>query len=115
MDEEAIKSFEKKMRGLDSQAKAEVDKGLISLREMYKAMREEDRNVLKKWIHQVEPLAHSPVGRMIGRLRVDLSYPVEGGHITVQGVPALAIKRAIEHWERDELYTPSTFDELGMF
>jgi hypothetical protein len=103
------------MRGLDSRLKAKVDEALIELRRLYDAVGEEDRDRLRVWINQVVPLASSPPSALMGRLQVELSYPIsEEEKIRVAGVPPLAIKNALAHWDRGEPYTPTTFGELGI-
>jgi hypothetical protein len=116
MDEEARKRFEKMMRGVDSRLKAKVESELIDLRRLYDVMRTEDKEVLTAWIEQVVPVERSPaVGNLQGTLRIELKYRIgPDEYLSVVGLPALAIRKAIEHWDRGELYTPETLGELGL-
>src|SRR5688572_3211372 len=115
MDDEARKGFHKALLGIDSRLKAKIDEALIDLRRLYEAMRVEDRDILKAWIDQLVPLQRSPVSNLIGRVEVELKYPIDSDEVVrVTGLPPLAVKNAIEHWERREQYTPTTFGELGL-
>jgi hypothetical protein len=114
-DSQMGKQFNKLLLPLDSQAKAKVDLALIEFRKLYENMTGEDRLVLKKWIVAILPYARTPpVGSLQGILNVELKYDVGADTFRSVGVPVLAIKNAIEHWERDEAYSPVTIDELGL-
>jgi hypothetical protein len=107
--------FQKKMGNMFAKATVRLDKALLDLKQLYDAMTEDEKNLLKEWIEKVVPLERPPVSNLRGVLKVELIYPVgQDEDIWVTGVPALAIKNAIEHWERGEAYNPGTFGEVGI-
>jgi hypothetical protein len=115
MDEETRKALEKQLLGLDSRLKAKMDEALIGLKELYDNMTADDRKMLKSWIEKVTPLGNSPLaGQLQGALHVELKYHMGPDTLKSGGLPPVAIKRAIEHWERGEHYTPTSHHELGL-
>jgi len=91
-----------------------IDSALLELKRLYDIMTEDERKLWKAWIDQVVPLDQRLLSNLIGRLHVDLRYPFGEEELRVTGVPALAMKNAIEHWERGEYYNPKTFEEVSM-
>jgi hypothetical protein len=102
-------------RKMDSRLKHRVDAALVGFREMYEAMTEDDKTVLKEWLEKFIPIARSPAcGQFIGALGVEMKYNLGEDTLVARGVPPLAIKEAMEHWDKGENYAPTTFGELGI-
>lgn len=108
------KKLAKVMAKVSATATIRTDEALIQLKQLMDVIREEERNTLKAWIEKVIPLERSPASSLRGTLKIELRHPAEDGMIHVTGLTASAIKKAIDHWERGELYAPATFGELGI-
>jgi hypothetical protein len=97
-----------------------ADENIARIRGHWERWNEEERSSFKEWLAKLADL-NSAMPELVRCLFPDLCVSlhlefveqISGDYCRNYSPPILAIRKAIEHWERREPYTPTTLDELS--
>ena len=112
MTDEEREKFRKAMLKPDSRAKARVDSELLEFRPMYARLDAREKDNLKQWIQEVLGVERKQPRFLDMKLRLTFSKQVGEDEYRTVRLPLPAILKAMETWDKGELYTPKTLGEL---
>ncbi len=105
---------DKRWLPLDSRLKAKADEALLEFRGLYESLGDEEKQILKEWLRTIAPFQRPPVSNLIGKLNVKLQFTLREDFFKSSELEPMSMLRAIECWDRDECYTPTGLEELGL-
>jgi hypothetical protein len=113
------KEFNRAMRAVDSQRTHRTDENLARIRGYWERWNKEERSSFNEWLARLADL-DSTMPKLVRRLFPDLGVllhlefveQTSENDCCCYSPPILAIRKAMEHWERGEPYTPTKLDEL---
>jgi len=104
-----MSDFSEHLRRYDCRRKQEVDQDLVVLKEYWEQWDPECRLQFKKWIQKLDELTDSmPAVFPHLTLKTEFTEPIGESDCQRLSLPTKTMRLAVEHWERGELYGPST-------
>jgi hypothetical protein len=111
--------FKRAMRAVDSRMTHRADENLARIRIYWERWNEKEQSWFKEWLGKLADL-DSTIPKLVRCLFPDLCVllhlefiePISEDDVCSFSPSILAIRKAVEHWERGEPYTPTKLDEL---
>lgn len=107
-------NIERSLRRLDSRMKHRIDNELADVRGWWENWTDAERAAFKAWIGRLIELQDG-MPHLFPYLEVRLEFAEQIADDDFHTItpPVKAVKRAIECWERGELFTPTTLGEMA--